>query len=58
MNRTSWKIVVAPRLVVSVLLALGGLSFIYSGVYNVAATEGHTPPVKWVLETTQDRSCA
>ncbi|MFU8817441.1 MAG: c-type cytochrome [Pseudomonadales bacterium] len=42
------------------LLLLGfiGLVFIYSGFYNVTATEPHTEPVAWVLETTKRRSVA
>lgn len=40
------------------VLVLGGIIFIYSGVYNVAATEDHTALGRWVLGTTQDRSIA
>jgi mono/diheme cytochrome c family protein len=39
-------------------LALGGLLFIYSGVYNVAATAPHTGIESWILEATQERSIA
>lgn len=41
-----------------VVLILVGLVFIYSGVYNVAATAGHTGVVRWALETAQERSVA
>jgi mono/diheme cytochrome c family protein len=48
-------------LVIGVILALVilgalGLSFIYSGIYNVAATYPDAAPVAWVLSTTMDRS--
>lgn len=39
-----------------VVLALLFLAFIYSGVYNVAASAGHTAPVRWALLTLQERS--
>lgn len=48
-------IAVAATLVV---LGLAGLAFMYSGAYNVAATAGHASLVRWILETTQERSIA
>jgi mono/diheme cytochrome c family protein len=39
-----------------VLAAAGGALFVYSGVYNVAATEQHTAPVYWLMEATMRRS--
>lgn len=42
--------------VVLILFVIGGLAFIYSGLYNVAATEPHLTPVRWALNTTQVRS--
>ncbi len=33
-----------------------GLSIIYGGLYNVAATEEHTAPTLWILETLTDNS--
>lgn len=56
MDARDWKIVALTAVGVLVLLALGGLTFSYSGVYNVAATGEHTGLVEWVLETTQERS--
>lgn len=38
------------------LFALGGLAFIYSGIYNVAATDEHTGLVRWALTSTTTRS--
>ncbi len=35
---------------------VGGIIFIYSGVYNVTAMEPHIGIVKWVLSTTSDNS--
>src|SRR3546814_7577261 len=43
--------IVAALAICLVLAALGGLLFIYSGIYNIAATEPHTPPVYWTLNT-------
>lgn len=37
-------------------LALGGVAFIYSGIYDIAATTPHLPPVRWALTTLQARS--
>ncbi len=42
-------------LVIAVLIVLGIL-FIYSGIYNVAATKGHMKPVEQILRTTMMRS--
>lgn len=40
-----------------VLIAiLGGLGFIYSGVYPIGADDKHTAPVTWALETLRERS--
>lgn len=41
-----------------VVLAAGALILIYSGAYNVAATAGHSPLVRWLLNTIQARSVA
>lgn len=40
------------------VLAAAGLLFIYSGAYNVAATEKHTTLGRWVMNTMQNRSVA
>ncbi len=37
-------------------LAILAMVFIYSGLYNVAATQPHSGAVRWVLNTTQQRS--
>src|SRR6478672_2701792 len=34
----------------------GAAAFVYSGVYDISATEQHTPPVYWVIEATMRRS--
>jgi mono/diheme cytochrome c family protein len=39
-----------------ILLIAASLFFIYSGVYNVAATKPHTKPVEWVLNLTLAKS--
>jgi mono/diheme cytochrome c family protein len=41
------------------LIAIGGAAaFVYSGVYDVSATDQHTPPVYWLMEFTMRRSVA
>jgi mono/diheme cytochrome c family protein len=39
-----------------VLFLLGGVAFVYSGVYNVAATNEDSAVVRWLLHTTRERS--
>jgi len=46
---------VLGTLLVVVALAVG---LVYSGLYNVAATEPHHPLVRWILETATARSIA
>jgi len=41
---------------VLVVLALAAVAFIYSGVYDVAASTPDTGLIQWALETTQHRS--
>lgn len=41
-----------------VLAMVGALAFIYSGLYNVAATDSHLGIVRWALNTSQERSVA
>lgn len=41
-----------------VLAAVAGLGFIYSGVYDVAATTHHFAVTAWALDTLTDRSVA
>ncbi|MAC58401.1 MAG: cytochrome C [Novosphingobium sp.] len=41
-----------------VLALVAGVTFIFSGIYNVAADDPHTRPVYWLLETARDRSVA
>ena len=52
---TGSKIVVA--LLIFVIVVVGaGLLYLYSGAYNVAATDEHAGLVRWVLSTTQEQS--
>ena len=41
---------------VAVLVAV--VAYIYSGTYNVAATDPHAPVVRWALDTAMHRSLA
>jgi len=40
------------------ILALGGVAFIESGVYNIGADDHHTKPVLAIIEQLRDRSIA
>jgi len=50
------KTVLATLLSATVLAVAGGAAFIYSGVFNVAATDPHSPATYWVLEKARVRS--
>src|SRR3989304_8735837 len=39
-----------------ILILIGLLIFIYSGIYNIAATKPHTKLVLWIMHTTMERS--
>jgi mono/diheme cytochrome c family protein len=43
-------------IVVLVVLVGGGLAFVYSGIYDVAAAKPHTGIMHWMLSTVSDRS--
>lgn len=52
-TRRWWRV----ALVILPLVVVGGaLTFVYAGIYNVAATRQHTAPVYWVLTTALSRS--
>jgi len=48
--------VIYTLIFVILITLLGGLAFIYSGVFDVSARWEDGPLVKWVLETTRERS--
>jgi mono/diheme cytochrome c family protein len=50
------RTVIASFLVAGLVVVLGGLAFIYSGLYDVAATAPHWTVTRWVLETVRTRS--
>jgi mono/diheme cytochrome c family protein len=50
------RCVVASLIAIIVLGALGAAAFVYSGLYDIAATEQHTPPVYWLIEATMRRA--
>lgn len=41
-----------------IVLILAGIAFVYSGIYNVAASVPHNPVSAWILSTTMQRSVA
>ena len=46
-----WPNIPAAILAFCGLLVVGGLGFVYSGIYDIAATEPHWPMTRWLLET-------
>jgi mono/diheme cytochrome c family protein len=50
------KNLLASIAVILAVVVLGGLVFIYSGIYNVAADDPHWPATQWILETVRMRS--
>lgn len=40
------------------VVVLGVLAFVYSGVYNVAATDEHWPATHWLIHVAKERSIA
>jgi mono/diheme cytochrome c family protein len=52
------KTIVNTVLALAVLGTLGGLAFVYSGVYNVAATDEHWPATRWLIHVAKERSVA
>ncbi len=50
--------VIYTLIFVVLVTLLGGLAFIYSGVFDVSARWEDGPILKWVLETTRERSIA
>lgn len=48
--------ILTTLVVLVILIVGGGLLFIYSGVYNVAATNKDSAFVHWMLHTTMERS--
>jgi len=43
-------------LVLFVVILLGGVGFVYGGVFNVAADEPHSMPFFWLMEKTRELS--
>jgi len=52
----SLRAIITAILFTGVVVVLGGLALIYSGLYDVAATAPHWEVTRWVLETTRIRS--
>lgn len=50
------RTVVVTLGVALILFVIGALAFIYSGIYDIAATDPHLGVVRWVLNTTQVRA--
>jgi mono/diheme cytochrome c family protein len=48
--------IIAGALAMVVLAGLGGIAAVYSGAYNVAATEEHVSFVRWALDTNMQNS--
>jgi len=53
MTQIRWLVTIIVALCV---VAAGGATLIFSGIYNVAATSPHTQLTQWLLHTTMERS--
>lgn len=58
MGRDSVTKMLIGAAVLALAVVVVGLVYMYSGAYNIAATDPHTGPVRWVLQTTQEQSIA
>lgn len=50
------KTILLTLLSVAVLAVVGGAAFVYSGAFNVAATDPHWQATYWIMEKTRTRS--
>jgi mono/diheme cytochrome c family protein len=50
------KRILLALLVAAAVVAAGAAGFVYSGIYDIAATDQHTAPVFWLLKTTMRRA--
>jgi len=48
--------VIATLVLAAAVVAVAGIGYMYSGLYNVAATAPHNALSRWILETTQKNS--
>ena len=48
--------IIAAILVAALVVLLSSLAALYAGLYDVAATEPHSPVTSWLLETARTRS--
>jgi mono/diheme cytochrome c family protein len=53
---TRMRTIIATLAAVLVIAVLGYLGFIYSGVYDIAATDPHWGITRWAMETVRTRS--
>lgn len=52
----SFRTVILTLIVALIVTCLGGIAFIYSGLFNVSARWQDPPLVKWILVTTREHS--
>lgn len=50
--------VLATIVLLVLVVVLGGMLFVYSGAYNVAASDAHSGLFRWIVLTTTERSIA
>lgn len=59
MTKKGFAIGAGLGVVATILIAIAaGLSVVYTGAYDVAATDRHFDPVRWAFDTTMHRSVA
>ncbi len=57
-TQSRWRTILATAVVAYGVLAVGGVAFVYSGSYDIAATVPHWPVTAWLLQTVRNRSIA
>jgi mono/diheme cytochrome c family protein len=50
------RIRIRTLVIAGLLAAMGGAAFVYTGMYNISATEQHTAPVYWLLDYAMRKS--
>lgn len=53
-----WRTIATTVVAAYAVLIMGGIAFVYSGLYDVGATAHHWPVTAWLLQTVRTRSIA
>ena len=56
--KREWPVIIGTAAIAAIMAAMAAGLLVYSGLYDVAATNKHTPPVEWLLHFAMRRSVA